>query len=211
MIFDGYTEHVEFNGDDLLFRPFTRHDRVAIANTLQSIPERVGERVERMLVESRIVYETWGVGVDALDDREFQELRRITFGIGRTQQELADEENLLAGARLLAQYPHFGRFTCDQCRVWHFDPVSFTPIRQNWSDELRKKRPGEPVLCEVDTCPRGHWENPVSFSEKNGMAYRHYQTFREALPDDPIVNRNARIIRQAAELSGADTAVAGRR
>lgn len=203
-ICDGYTEHAEFDGDWIVYRPFTRFERTAIGRFLDPLPDSLGERIERRLVASRIVYAAWGAGIDAFDEPDFQELRWLTFGVGRTQQELDDETNLFRGALLLARHPHFARFTCEQCRVWHFDPETFTPIRRHWSEPLRKKAAGDAVQCEVAECPRGHWRDPVEFSEKNRMAWRHYQAFRAALPPDPIVMRNARIIRRAEELADAE-------
>jgi hypothetical protein len=46
-------------------------------------------------------------------------------------------------------------------------------------------------------CPKGTPENPLSLSDVNSEAYRHYRECRATgnFPDDPIVRRNAALIR----------------
>lgn len=54
-----------------------------------------------------------------------------------------------------------------------------------------------PPPCRTDEgCPKGTPENPLSLSEKNQRAYRHFERCRAVgkFPEDSQVEENARII-----------------
>lgn len=203
-IADGYTGTAELDGDYFAYRPITRQERVLLRETLSTIPDLLGERIERRIVESRIVYSTWGCTLDCFHDETYERIRDLAFGIGRTKQEIEDEKNLYDGVRLVSRYPHFRKIDCDYCRKWHINPKTGTRIIQHYSDPTQPRPDGSQLLCEVGECPRGHWSNPVALSPKNETCYRHYRLFRQGPPQDSIVAKNWEIIRRAESDSTVD-------
>lgn len=69
------------------------------------------------------------------------------------------------------------------------------------------RNPKQKLMCErLDSegnskCPKGHFSSPIELSQKNVEAYHHYLTCVAvgSFPDDEIVRRNARIIRQIVD------------
>lgn len=102
--------------------------------------------------------------------------------------------------------------TCDECVEWLYDdrPDQFAsekftrggkPIRRaNGMRPLCRFCPKQPPdVPEADRTPR----TAVELSEKNWAALRHYRECRATgrFPDDPLVNRNAALIRQAEDVA----------
>jgi len=52
--------------------------------------------------------------------------------------------------------------------------------------------------CRLSGCPKGTPENSIELSQKNLQAWHHYQECRAVgnFPDDPIVRRNAALIKR---------------
>lgn len=55
--------------------------------------------------------------------------------------------------------------------------------------------------CVWDECQKGHIDRPRVLSPRNLAVYRHYLECKATIsfPDDPIVRRNARIIRHVED------------
>ena len=207
MTLDGFNECAEVNGEMFVYRPFTRHDRKAIAQQLLALPGRMAEKLERQLVASRIVCSEWGCLVKDLSDDLYREVLEITFGVGRDEQEVQDETNLADGVYLEVRYPWLAKTSCKSCKHWWWNPLTGELARQE-GDPLRRPE-DQQLMCEVGRCPKGHWQNPIELSPKNRLAYEHWKTC-SALPDDPIVNRNARIIQESTDRARADADAARR-
>lgn len=71
-------------------------------------------------------------------------------------------------------------------------------------------RHGKPVprTCDVpcDTsmgCPKGHYDQPKSLSERNQMAYQHYRECKAVnqFPEDYVVRRNAGLIAEVEDIT----------
>lgn len=105
--------------------------------------------------------------------------------------------------RLLLFHPEWAR-SCDDCEKWLFDDSGPSATGQ------RMKRFGLPVLRPKGTvtpcirCPKIPEDAPakvrrfaIEMSRQSRQAYVHYLECRSvgAWPTDPIVRRNARIIR----------------
>ncbi len=96
-------------------------------------------------------------------------------------------------------HPKFAARDCRHCRLWQYDDEKGTVKQRDGQDRPRFG----PCLCEVPTkdgkslCPKGHWTEPVELSRRNIRAYNHYLECKATgnFPDDPIVGRNAGIIR----------------
>ena len=219
MICDGHNETGELNGDQFVYRPLRMRHRKAVWEELRRFPQRIAMRLEREIVESRIVAAEWSCAVHDFDDETYAALWKLTFGIGRTEQEQADETNLHRGVYVLRRWPHMERVSCEQCRVWQWNPLTGEQHKQMG---VPLKRRCEGTLCDAlsrewgqlsgTACPRGYWAKPNDLSEKNRLAYQHYQACEAAgsFLDDPLVMDNARIIRDAIRLSEQDEAADGR-
>lgn len=116
--------------------------------------------------------------------------------IGDAGQEREDVRNLLEGVRLHAKYPWLTNVTCEQCQAWWFDPLTGrTALREG---EPLRRPVGDTLLCQTrEGCPKGSPERPKGLSDRNKAAYRHFRECEATglFPDDPIVKRNAAVIR----------------
>ena len=112
-------------------------------------------------------------------------------------------KKLAAGVRLLLFHPEWSR-SCDGCEKWLFDDSGPAPTGQ------RIKRFGLPVSRPKGTvtpcirCPKIPEDAPaksrrfaIEMTMRSRQAYLHYLECRAVgvWPNDPIVRRNARIIR----------------
>ncbi len=94
--------------------------------------------------------------------------------------------------------PEWGR-SCSDCVKWVFDDGGKVSMRAGLP-VLRPK--GSPTPCQKcpkipASVPEKIRENAIELSDKNAQAWQHYLECRAvgAFPDDPIVRRNARILR----------------
>ena len=90
---------------------------------------------------------------------------------------------------------------CLQCQQYVYDEATGRPFEHPPHSKRLVPRPdGAPPPCRIAGlgCPKGTPENPLSLSDLNREAYRHYRECRAtgSFPDDPIVRRNAAIIRR---------------
>ena len=90
---------------------------------------------------------------------------------------------------------------CLQCQEYVYDEATGRPFRHPpHSKRLVPRPPSAPPPCRIAGlgCPKGTPENPLTLSDLNREAYRHYRECRATgnFPDDPIVRRNAAIIRR---------------
>lgn len=208
---DGYTEEHSIDGVAILLRPFTRWDRRALGEYLLGMTDVMLHRAERRLVLSRVV------DCDGdIEDLDSVRLWELAMGIHNTEREIADETNLSDGVFIAIRYPWLARTTCDQCRKFLWNPLTGVLHRNAGGPPL--EREGDPP-CEpaaASPCPKGHWGNPVQLSAKNQKAWRFHQACEASgvFPDDPIVRRNERVIRdvfrRAEQNPAADAGAGGR-
>lgn len=105
--------------------------------------------------------------------------------------------------RLLLFHPEWSR-SCQQCETWLYDDETGQVHR-------RPARTGPPTRRPLGTitpcvrCPKVPEDAPIrtrafaiEMTIQNRLAYRHYLECQavNSWPDDPIVRRNARIIRE---------------
>lgn len=101
--------------------------------------------------------------------------------------------------RLLLTAPQVAFRDCDHCQAFVYDEK--TGKMQTYGQGKPVPRPKScPSPCRLPHvgCPKGTPESPKSLNEANWLAYEHYHECRAVgqFPDDPIVRRNARVIRQ---------------
>jgi hypothetical protein len=105
------------------------------------------------------------------------------------------------GVRLILAAPHVAFRDCMRCQQYVYDESTGQPFQHpSRSGRLVPRPPGAPPPCRIAGlgCPKGTPENPIGLNAINREAYRHYRECRATgnFPDDPIVRRNAAIIRE---------------
>lgn len=185
---DKYYDEITVNGRDLLIRRMIRCEREKLFSW---IPNQGKWSVQSVLASRVIEGEpNW---TDDWDDLWVE-----ISGIRSDESEQSDIDNLYRGVLLAHRHPEVAGRDCNSCREWWYGPNG-RPLVD--SQGLKRKRVGV-VPCETQIgCPKGHYSNQTDLSQKNQNAYEHYLECRAvcSFPDDPIVRRNAKIIRQAEE------------
>lgn len=97
------------------------------------------------------------------------------------------------------QHPEVAFRDCDHCHKWLY--ARNGQPEKDRQGNLRPRHKLTPPACRLSWgtgCPKGTPENSKALSEKNVEALRHYLECKAVgqFPDDPIVRRNAGIIRQ---------------
>lgn len=109
---------------------------------------------------------------------------------------------LIRGVALLLRHPEVAYRDCGDCQLHVYDHA--TGERMKGRDGLPLVRPPKtfaPCRYGKDRCAKGTPEDSGELSEKNKRAYERYQEWKATgqFPDDPIVRRNAGILRQMEE------------
>lgn len=106
--------------------------------------------------------------------------------------------NLKDGVAIRLTNPSVAARDCSHCRKFCYDEKTG---EQQFRDAAKTKpieRGKAPPPCELSIgCPKGHWSDPKTLSEKNWRAYIHYCECKAVgeFPSDPVVRQNAGIIR----------------
>lgn len=103
-------------------------------------------------------------------------------------------------------HPAVANRNCWHCLDFDYDEKTGRP-RKGRDGQYEKRLPNCPAPCRrafVDgesECPKGTPENSRALTEANKAAYEHYLECRAVgvFPDDPIVSRNARVIRDVED------------
>lgn len=116
----------------------------------------------------------------------------------------------MGGVQLLLFHPEIAGRKCSDCIKYVHDD------RPGRMGQIVERPRGVPVLRIKNQRPRCEWcpkvpkdeppepSSAVELSDRNWQAYRHYMECRAIgkFPDDPIVRRNAMLIRQAEDQAG---------
>ena len=185
---DRYYDRVTVNGKEFLIRRMIRSER----DKFLPWANRRHRRTVMPAIATRVIEGD----PDWTDD--WDDLFVEISGLRSDQSEQSDIDNLYRGVLLALRHPEVAGRDCTLCREWWYGPNG-KPLTD--SQGRKRKRVGV-VPCETQIgCPKGHYDNPIDLSWKNQNAYTHYLECRAvcSFPDDPVVRRNARIIRQAEE------------
>ena len=108
--------------------------------------------------------------------------------------------------RLLILHPEISYRDCGDCQTYVYDEKKGERLMQ--FDKPMKRPPGNLPPCRMRKggCPKGTPEEPRSLTDQNWRAYQHYSECRAVgqFPADPIVRRNAAIIRQAEDAANQE-------
>ena len=136
------------------------------------------------------MYEQLGLAINgvAMDDS------------GETWRDVEQEyaANLRAGVLLLLSNPRLANRDCVECQTYWYSEATGLPILNN-GDGSKMLRDG-PTPCQSEVgCLKGTPEKSNALNKANGWAWRHFRDCDAVgqFPDDPIVARNASIIREA--------------
>lgn len=99
--------------------------------------------------------------------------------------------------------PQLALRSCEDCRAWLYDLQTGLPIIDRKGNKQPRKTP---TPCELSGCPKGHWRAPIELSEMNQRAFLHWQECDAigSWPDDPVVRKNAAIIKHIVSRAEAD-------
>jgi hypothetical protein len=114
--------------------------------------------------------------------------------------ESSTSDNLRSGVRLFVKNPKLAKRSCDECRKYWYDENG---ERVTYNGKYIERVDESPVACDTTFgCLAGHYLNQLRLTPVNKMAYLHFQDCQATgnFPDDPIVARNARIIKSAERL-----------
>lgn len=200
-VLDGYTESLKIRGQVVLFRRMLNDERRVMFHRAGQMPNDQALWFLEELVYSRIV---WGdIDFSSLSRADGERILKIVTGAGSSSREKADVENLFHGTVLEQRYPWLAKTPCDFCRKWWWSPLTNVVARDGIDGPPLERDPGQTLLCADGMCPKGTPENSRCLSPKNRMAYRHFrQCEASSFPDDPIVRRNAEVIRAALKKAG---------
>lgn len=216
MIDDGYTAEGRItDGDDTIFiryRPMLSAERRSFLQAYRGWPREVAiaekcRWLQRHVVDlhpfSTVADITWL-------PKLFTKLHHILCGLKPTDDakgwspywEVLDARNLKTGIRITVLHPQLDRRSCKDCKKWWFNEDTGAIEKV---DGVDSERPAEfPVMCDTrDGCPVGTPDNQLRLTQKNRMAYLHFLRCEaiNSWPDDPIVARNAAVIRRARDES----------
>lgn len=205
MIYDGYTQHGIFDNRRISYRPALFRERNEI-NRLPRTRAVIEGVIERHLVAADSDWRTW-------PEAQIQALFLICFGVMGPEEggdwssdcEWRDVRNLRDGVVLALNFPMFAKRDCSHCKRWWYDDETGKVVTRGKKPLLRPL--GTVTLCQTNEgCPKGTPENSKAFSEKNKLAWLHFLECDATgnFPDDPIVKRNAMVIRRAMKRAKAE-------
>jgi hypothetical protein len=98
-------------------------------------------------------------------------------------------------------HPQVARRDCNHCQLYQYNED--TGRVEQWRGRPLRRVRGQPPPCRTPQgCPKGSPEESRQLTRRNEQAYDHYLQCRATgrFPDDPLVARNAAIIRSAWDL-----------
>lgn len=112
--------------------------------------------------------------------------------------EYDDVQNLRSGVHLDVLNPRLARRSCADCQKWWYDEDTGERLKISGIEIERPIEAGLPCQTE-DGCAIGTPDRQKRLSPRNRAAYDHFRECEavHSFPDDPIVRRNALVIRNA--------------
>ena len=205
---DGYNRRISFPDLDLrvIYRPALQDERRRFrydAAFLDS-PRFCHQWILKHLVFSNPAKDwltylewMWGRREDAYQKLflTIQGLLPDDSGIAWKDLERPWADNLREGLELELTNPRLARRSCDECKKWWYSEQTGLVLLNG--DGAKLERFG-PTLCQTTGCAKGTPDQQKCLNKANKWAWRHFRDCDAVgqFPDDPIVRRNAAMIRQ---------------
>jgi hypothetical protein len=118
-------------------------------------------------------------------------------------------KKLAEGVRLVILHPEVAYRDCTDCEAFVYDEKTGKKLERQGKPVPRPRGTKAPCRLRENGCPKGTPENSRTLTDDNWQAYQHYSECRAVgqFPDDPIVRRNAAIIREAADSAERELAL----
>lgn len=201
MILDGYTQHGGIGELTFSYRPALHDERTEVVRMLKSgLPEL---HVVDITVNRHVTYHSGLMLANYKEDVFHVCMGWIPpeFGSDWSKDwEKRDATNLRDGVVLELVHPMYAQRPCELCKKMWFSEETGKIVMRG-AVELRREGP---TICQTaEGCPKGTPENQKTLSPKNRLAWNHFRgcAATGTFPDDPIVRRNARIIREAMQIA----------
>lgn len=183
----------------LLYRPMLRHDIRSIAQEARWVSEQTGREVIRSAVLDQLL--VCDASLEALIHEDHPDaipsLWRLVTAFLSPQWERESAQNLYSGQMLRLLHPQVATRKCSDCKVWWYNHQT-GKIQTRDGEFLR--RPIDQVLpCQIGECAKGSPDGRLEWTEQNRLAAEHFVRCDAVgqFPNDPIVRRNAAILRKA--------------
>lgn len=221
MILDGYNRHATLTVDgmtlSMVYRPMLSAERrqfVRFLRQAESWSREVASRETRAWLYQHIVamdYDGWLSDLQEHSPKLFRRVVHVLAGVASggqqdwdPQWETHDVENLRQGVRLAILNPRLDKRSCDDCQKWWYSEETGQPVTAGGLPVLRTT---EALMCQTETgCAAGLPDKQNRLTLHNREAWHHFQLCEATgtFPDDPIVRRNALVIRQARAAAQGD-------
>ncbi len=184
------------------YRPALQNECAWLETAVLSLRgnERAIREIEHNTIRRHLEWSSWPFMEWSEDERDI--LFLIIIGKAKPQRgephTQVDVQNLYDGVLLELTKPQYAKRDCNACKKWWYDDDTGKVVRKG--DNLLLRPANTVLLCQTPAgCPKGTPEKPKSLSPKNRLAWNHFRDCEavRSFPDDPIVRRNARIIRLA--------------
>lgn len=210
MIHDGYNRRVTLGGDSekfgFIYRPALQEERERLLYDMDFLGDGAAGAMGSKFLESHIVATDWPSRPAAMQ-REREDLYRALFltVLGLREDDSGEvwkdversyQENLIAGVELERTNPRLAKRSCEECQKLWFSVKTGLVILDNFNQPMER---AGPTPCETELgCPKGTPDKQKSLNLANRWAFSHFRDCDSIgqFPDDPIVARNARLIRQ---------------
>ena len=199
LIPDGYTQYGFLSKSPIAYRPSLWLERREVMRRIRATRS---ERDLRQFVSRHVEKLDGGI----FNEDELREAFFVALGVAPPKEggdfasdwESRDAINLYQGVLLEMRFPSVANRDCKDCRKWWYDEETGKVTKKGGKPLLRPSH--LPLLCDTPAgCPKGSPEVPLGFSIKNKTAFRHFSECEAVgqFPDDPIVRKNAMIIKKA--------------
>lgn len=205
---DGYdlTGTVTLAGKEhrLLYRPMLAHDIRSTVREARWISGSAGKEVIRSTALGQLL--ACDAELEALIHEGHAEAipslwRLVTGGSHPPFQsphwERESARNLYAGQVVRMVHPEVAERSCESCKKWWYNHETGQIVTRGGEKLLRPE--GQILPCQIGECAKGSPESNRTWTEHNRLAAEHFVRCESVgvFPDDPIVRRNATILRKA--------------
>tara|TARA_R110000803_G_scaffold123407_1_gene191320 strand:- start:3150 stop:3815 length:666 start_codon:yes stop_codon:yes gene_type:complete len=200
MIFDGWNEIFQIRGHgkafDVCYRPMLKQERsglLAMASEVVSeswslIDNAAASHIEYIEGQSSLTSAGCLEGIREQSHAHYDSLVSAIMGTSNAQSDICFFDGLQNKVTLHLNYKDLLDTPCSVCCKYIYDPRSGEFAMMG--NKRARRQPEDVLLCKTrEGCPKGTFDNPLSWTDKERQVYRHDLECRKAnqWPDDPIV------------------------